>query len=535
MLEKGVFEGIHSQGVIYGWVEGSGDAKAQKTIYLYAGQRLLASVSAVHPRPDIESAGRSRQALGFGWIPPLKVLAQWRPGDKVHAYFDEQGTRELENSPACLDQAAIDALLGNARDLRYRRLAGRLDGISLDGKICGWAMDPEELDKPVPVYLYVGAHLLGKADADIFREDLRKTKIGNGKHGFFYQEWAWPPAIAVREGLALHAYFDRERRYELGTSPLILKQEDANRLDWYRTLQVDLRGRDLQRKHELLFTAEPIPYIAWVSMIKDEEDIIGLNLDWHYALGFRKFVLIDNGSTDGSRAAVEAFKQRFADAVVVIIEDPVVAHLQSEFTTGAFRLACAVWPELRWVFPVDADEFLCLERPLEAMLAGVPEAVDAVVFPKSFYMPVRGGAAVEGTPLFDWMGYRTPVNPVSAKVALRADPKYIISQGNHSISVAGGGAVAYLSGYGLGGHYREFRIRSAEHLRKKTINGGKAILAAEALGKQEVGGSHWMGWYQGYLQKGEGFFAGLFQSCFQAREGMVCDPMPYPPTHPRPG
>jgi hypothetical protein len=383
--------------------------------------------------------------------------------------------------------------------------------------------------------LYAESYPLGITKARMFREDLRRTGIGNGKHGFFYSEWSWPDAVELRAGVSIHAYFDAECQHELANSPLDLKQEDVNRLVWNRTLTMDLHGKDLSRKHGLLLTSKAIPSIAFVAMVKDEEDIIFVTLSWYYAIGFRKFIIIDNNSTDQTRARIHEFQRQFDDAVIIIVDDPITAHLQAEFTTGVFRLACSIWPEVRWIFPVDADEFLCIEQPLEAILAAVPTTVDALIFPKSFYMPTQDTRLTEdNTPLFETMGYRTPISPISAKVAVRAKPSYLISQGNHSISVAGGGAVTYLGGYSLGGHYREFRIRSVRHLQKKVINGGKAILAAEALGKQEIGGQHWKSWYEGYLQQGEKFFTKLFRSCFQDRNGMIFDPLPYPPPA-RPG
>ncbi|MDD5125424.1 hypothetical protein, partial [Methylovulum sp.] len=66
--------------------------------------------------------------------------------------------------------------------------------------------------------------------------------------------------------------------------------------------------------------------VAYISMIKDEEDIIFYNLLWHYELGLRKFFLIDNLSTDKTLQRIKLFEKLFDDAEIFILHDPVIAH-----------------------------------------------------------------------------------------------------------------------------------------------------------------------------------------------------------------
>lgn len=65
-----------------------------------------------------------------------------------------------------------------------------------------------------------------------------------------------------------------------------------------------------------------IDRIALISMVKDEDDIIYENLVCHFCIGFHKFIIIDNISTDKTR-----FIERFRDQVVekateIIVDDP---------------------------------------------------------------------------------------------------------------------------------------------------------------------------------------------------------------------
>lgn len=52
-------------------------------------------------------------------------------------------------------------------------------------------------------------------------------------------------------------------------------------------------------------------------MVKDEEDVIFENLVWHFCVGFRKFIIVDNNSTDKTRILIEKFQKQVAGIPVV--------------------------------------------------------------------------------------------------------------------------------------------------------------------------------------------------------------------------
>ena len=51
---------------------------------------------------------------------------------------------------------------------------------------------------------------------------------------------------------------------------------------------------------------------------------------------------------------------------------------------------------------------------------------------------------------------------------------------------------------------RHFPVRSIEHVRKKIVNGGKAL---QAFNGPNSLGSHWKRDYELYLEKGEGYLS----------------------------
>jgi glycosyltransferase involved in cell wall biosynthesis len=262
-------------------------------------------------------------------------------------------------------------------------------------------------------------------------------------------------------------------------------------------------------------------------MVKDEADVVFLNLLWHYSLGFRRFVMIDNASTDNTREEIERFAKTFGDAVVVVILDPIIAHLQSEFTTSALRTVCTIWPEVEWVFPVDADEFLCVEKSLGTILSEIPEKAGAIISPKAQYIPTSDYFSLDSQwQFFRRLTHRSAISHNSSKVAVRAYPQYEIQQGNHGVTVGGLGIQSYIGGLSLGLHYREYFLRSLQHTQSKVLNGGRAIEAAEALGKRDVGGDHWKAWYGIVKEQGEGAIKAIFESHFRDPETLIHDPAP---------
>jgi hypothetical protein len=103
-----------------------------------------------------------------------------------------------------------------------------------------------------------------------------------------------------------------------------------------------------------------------VMMIRDEEDIIAQNLKHHYALGFRKFILILNKCIDNTSYKVQQFKLQYNDAVVLTIEDPIEAYYQAGKTAAAVNFGRnyfeAIQRQVEWCFILDADEFINFEK-----------------------------------------------------------------------------------------------------------------------------------------------------------------------------
>jgi hypothetical protein len=103
--------------------------------------------------------------------------------------------------------------------------------------------------------------------------------------------------------------------------------------------------------------------IYGVMMVRNEADILRVNLLHHYASGIDRFIVVDNGSSDATPEILEEFNR----AGLVDWRREEGKYRQAEITTDLAREAVAAGAD--WVLPIDADEFWC----------GVSESIPAVL------------------------------------------------------------------------------------------------------------------------------------------------------------
>ena len=73
------------------------------------------------------------------------------------------------------------------------------------GRVAGWAQDRLEPDVPVRLEVLVSGTVVAYATADLYREELRRAGIGNGRHGF---EIAWPWELGASGGVQVRRASD---------------------------------------------------------------------------------------------------------------------------------------------------------------------------------------------------------------------------------------------------------------------------------------------------------------------------------------
>ncbi len=183
-----------------------------------------------------------------------------------------------------------------------------------------------------------------------------------------------------------------------------------------------------------------------VMMVRNEADILEMNLRHHFAQGVDQFLVVDNGSSDGTLAVLESFAD---DGRLRWIRDA-GPYDQSDITTDLAREAGTMGAD--WVVPIDADEFWYAPH---GTLKDVLQEATAAALKVSMTNFIQRRAQLTSTPdALLQMIYRPEANDVPAEnaqalfdagkfsyVELGAYPKWIarpaeqvlIAMGNHNV------------------------------------------------------------------------------------------------------
>lgn len=250
-------------------------------------------------------------------------------------------------------------------------------------------------------------------------------------------------------------------------------------------------------------------------MIKDESDIIHQNLAHHYALGFRRFFVLDNASTDPSASVIAAFRAAHRDAEVFYAYDFVVGHYQAakmkalDVFMRSYLHYEDVQPE--WLFFVDADELItCASADPEAGCAMFNQILNdpernLLVLHWVQCASTEVMQSLPGTPdLFaafphPWRRMKARVPKIAYRVGRGLEP----IQGNHNVVSFPYelSSVAVMAEVGF--YIFHFPNRTVEQLRKKVINANIALSVTPD--RDGLGGtaSHWRTYYEWYSRHGD--------------------------------
>ncbi len=172
----------------------------------------------------------------------------------------------------------------------------------------------------------------------------------------------------------------------------------------------------MQRIRILIIVKNPT-YIVATILAKNEEDIIGKNIEHHINQGISHFIVTDNNSTDATRSIVQKYPE-----VKEIIDEQGDNHDQSTWVTHMARLACRLNPD--WIVHLDADELW--------MGLGNLKRMDCFAF-SSTSMYLHPPALT-----FDEMRHYLDFDeldlPGECKVGHRPDPEIVLFHGNHGFN-----------------------------------------------------------------------------------------------------
>ncbi len=172
-------------------------------------------------------------------------------------------------------------------------------------------------------------------------------------------------------------------------------------------------------------------------LVRDEEEILKANLDYHLAQGVDFVIVTDHGSTDSTPEMLRRYEER---ELVRVIRVEGSEHHQSRRVTRMARLA-AIECGADWIINNDADEFWWpIVGSLADVLAAIPDRYGQVVAPRYNFLPLSVGGG-DGFPERLIVRERASLNledaPLEPKVAHRAHRDVVVAPGNHAISDVG--------------------------------------------------------------------------------------------------
>ena len=176
--------------------------------------------------------------------------------------------------------------------------------------------------------------------------------------------------------------------------------------------------------------------IVMTLLVRDSEELLRDNLEFHLRQGVDFFVITDNASVDGTPGIVEEYVRA---GLAELILEPEDTYSQARWVTRMARRAAEHGAD--WVINSDDDEFWSGRGgSLREALTEIPPRCDAVRAVRRNHPPLAVSA---GPPRLETMVYRELQsfnalgNLLQPKVCHRAFADIEVAQGNHAVLKSG--------------------------------------------------------------------------------------------------
>ena len=238
--------------------------------------------------------------------------------------------------------------------------------------------------------------------------------------------------------------------------------------------------------------------LAMTLLVRDEQDIIGANVEYHLARGVDLVIATDNGSVDDT---VEILRGYEAEGVLRLLHEPTDDYSQWKWVTRMARMAAKEGAD--WVINADADEFWWPRNGagLGEEFDSLPDETGVVQVARHNFppRPVDERAFLERMTIRDLDSRNSRGRPLPPKVAHRAHPEITVEMGNHRVS----GPDLGLKTPGDRLEILHFPMRTYEQFENKIVKGGRALAANTELppGKGQTWRQLYALWEQGKLRQ----------------------------------
>ena len=208
-------------------------------------------------------------------------------------------------------------------------------------------------------------------------------------------------------------------------------------------------------------------------VVRDEEDVVRANLDFHLRRGVDFVLVTDHRSQDATREILDEYAQR---GVARVFHEDAEAYEQGAWVTRMARLA-ATEHGADWVINSDADEFWWpLAGTLKDMLAAVPDAYAALAVPPRNFVPSEGSEPFwERMVLREVRSQNLIGEPLEPTAPHRGRPDIEVDHGNHWVAAPGLRTAPPLPLIEI----LHYPVRSYEQYERKVVHAGRGFEALE--------------------------------------------------------
>ena len=236
------------------------------------------------------------------------------------------------------------------------------------------------------------------------------------------------------------------------------------------------------------------PHIVMTLLVKNEEQMLAQQIEFHHALGVDHFIVTDNNSTDGTPDIIRRYQEK--GWVVDVIEEHATDYEQKAWVDRMVELARAKH-HADWIINADADEFwlpACGSFPelLKDTRANVLAGELHSVLPEESKLWQEWTQLVRYVDDYEAYGLsRFSIFERQNKKVLHRSRGYLqISMGNHKVSMLP--HIEHRADITI----FHFNVRGREQFMQKMINGGKQL----EQHKGRHGGRHWRYFYKLYKE-----------------------------------
>lgn len=210
-----------------------------------------------------------------------------------------------------------------------------------------------------------------------------------------------------------------------------------------------------------------------VMMCANEEAIISYTISHLLSQGIDGIMVCLNNSHDKTRDIIEDIASR-NKRMIYLSEDPHTAFYQSKILTDLANDAVEHGAE--WVVPADADELFYSEDPALSLCDAIRKCSDRVIHVSllNHYASDRDIDSPNPFKAHPWR--HIDLNPLG-KMIVRFEPRMVIDNGNHRISLGGGAIPAVKAGIAV----RHFSAIDADRWVRKSIANATALEADPAI------------------------------------------------------